>query len=81
VLLDDRGVVLAGDALVNFDYAAGRAGLSLHRFNEDRAQAHASLERFDSIAADVVLFGHGDPWTHGVAKALERVRSAEAPRR
>jgi glyoxylase-like metal-dependent hydrolase (beta-lactamase superfamily II) len=81
VLLDDRGVLLAGDAMVNFDYAAGRTGLRLHRFNEDRARAHASLERFDSLAAEVVLFGHGDPWTRGLKAALERVRSAEAARR
>src|SRR3954454_24408531 len=46
VLLAERGVLLAGNALVNFDYASGRRGVNLHRFNEDRAMAWRSLEQF-----------------------------------
>jgi hypothetical protein len=43
VVLADRGVLITGDALVNFDYATGQRGLRLHRFNEDRARALARL--------------------------------------
>lgn len=73
VSLDDRGVLFTGDAMVNFDYASGERGLSLHRFNEDREGAIASLKRFEGLEAEVVVFGHGDPWGGGVGRALEIV--------
>lgn len=76
VVLEDRGVLIAGDAMVNFDYAGGRAGLNLHRFNEDRRQALQSLERLAPFDAETLLFGHGDPWTRGSRTALEVVRDA-----
>jgi glyoxylase-like metal-dependent hydrolase (beta-lactamase superfamily II) len=74
VALDERGVLLAGDAMVNFDYASGKAGLGQHRFNEDRERAQASLDRLEGVDAEIVLFGHGDPWTGGSRRALEIVR-------
>jgi glyoxylase-like metal-dependent hydrolase (beta-lactamase superfamily II) len=74
VLVRERDVLFAGDALVNFDYASGRAGLGQHRFNEDRARADASLARFEPVEAGTILFGHGDPWTGGVPAALAAVR-------
>jgi glyoxylase-like metal-dependent hydrolase (beta-lactamase superfamily II) len=76
VALPERGVLLSGDAMANFDYAIGQRGLGLHRFNDDREMALASLERLDSIGAQVVLFGHGDPWSGGLQRALEVVREA-----
>ena len=75
VLLRERDVLIAGDAMVNFDYATGRRGIGLHRFNEDRTRALASLERLEGIDADTVLFGHGEPWRGGVARALDIARS------
>jgi glyoxylase-like metal-dependent hydrolase (beta-lactamase superfamily II) len=75
VVLESRGVLLAGDAIVNFDYAAGQAGLNLHRFNEDRARAHDSLARLERFDLPVVLFGHGDPWYQGSERALDAVRA------
>ena len=71
LLARDRGVLFAGDALVNFDYASGTPGLSLHRFNEDRAQASASLARLADIDAETVLFGHGEPWSGSPRSAVE----------
>ena len=79
VALEDRSVLFSGDALVTFDYAAGRRGIAQHRFNEDRHRAFASLARLDAIDADIVLVGHGDPWTGGLRRALEIVREG-APR-
>jgi glyoxylase-like metal-dependent hydrolase (beta-lactamase superfamily II) len=75
VFVEDRGVLVAADAMVNFDYASGETGLRPHRFNEDRAQALASLAQLDGVDAEVVLFGHGDPWTQGSSRALEIVRA------
>jgi glyoxylase-like metal-dependent hydrolase (beta-lactamase superfamily II) len=74
VLLEDRGVLFTGDALVNFDYASGATGFGLHRFNEDREGARAALDRFDGLQVETLLFGHGDPWTGGLERALEIVR-------
>lgn len=75
VLIEERGVLFSGDAMVNFDYATGEAGLSLHRFNEDRARAVASLESLERLDAETVLFGHGDPWTRGLDRAIEIIRT------
>ena len=75
VYVEDRGVLFAADAMVNFDYASGNTGLRPHRFNEDRERALASLDRLDGVDAGTVLFGHGDPWTEGLPRALEVVRS------
>jgi glyoxylase-like metal-dependent hydrolase (beta-lactamase superfamily II) len=74
VFLEDRGVLFSGDAMVNFDYAKGERGVKLHRFNEDREGARASLQRLEGIDAETLLFGHGDPWTRGVERAIELAR-------
>jgi glyoxylase-like metal-dependent hydrolase (beta-lactamase superfamily II) len=76
VAVEDRGVLFAGDAMVNFDYASGESGLRQHRFNEDRELAFDSLARLDDLDPKVVLFGHGDPWIHGLQRALEIIRDA-----
>jgi glyoxylase-like metal-dependent hydrolase (beta-lactamase superfamily II) len=78
VLLPERGVLFAGDALVNFDYATGRPGLALHRFNEDRARAAESLTRLAGLDAEVVLFGHGDPWPGTPRSAVESIDAGSA---
>ena len=74
VLLEDRGVLFAGDAIQNYDYATGRTGLQQHRFNEDRHAALESLARLAELDADLVLFGHGEPWRSGPRRAVEAVR-------
>ncbi len=74
VLLESRGVLFSGDAMVNFDYATGESGLRQHRFNDDRGRALASLDRLEGFDAEVVLFGHGDPWTEGSRRAIEIVK-------
>jgi glyoxylase-like metal-dependent hydrolase (beta-lactamase superfamily II) len=79
VVLEERGVLFSGDAMVNFDYASGADGLNQHRFNEDRARALASLERLDGVDAELVLFGHGDPWREGSRQALRIVRDRASP--
>lgn len=76
VSLADRGVLFTGDALVNFDYASGRQGVRPHRFNEDRPRAIDSLGRLEALEAETLLFGHGDPWHHGTARAVQLAREA-----
>lgn len=74
--LPDRGVVFTGDALVTYDpYTRARGPrLLLDGVNEDPARARASLDRLAALDADVVLPGHGEPWTGGVAEAVRRAR-------
>jgi glyoxylase-like metal-dependent hydrolase (beta-lactamase superfamily II) len=78
VALEDRGVLLTGDALANLDYVSGNPGLGLHRLNDDRELALGSLIRLDGVGADILLFAHGEPWTDGLARALQIVREREA---
>jgi glyoxylase-like metal-dependent hydrolase (beta-lactamase superfamily II) len=74
VALDERGVLLAGDALATFDYVTGARRMGLHRLNDDREIALASLDHLDAVDAEIVLPAHGDPWTGGLRRALELAR-------
>jgi glyoxylase-like metal-dependent hydrolase (beta-lactamase superfamily II) len=74
----DRGALLAGDAIVTYNPLTGRHGPQImpSAFNVSSTQATASLERLETLEAGVVLVGHGDPWTGGVAQAVARAREA-----
>jgi glyoxylase-like metal-dependent hydrolase (beta-lactamase superfamily II) len=74
VALPERGVLLSGDALATFDYVTGKHGLALHRLNDDRQIALASLDRLDAIDAEILLPAHGEPWTGGLSRALQIAR-------
>ncbi|WP_354638252.1 MBL fold metallo-hydrolase [Kitasatospora camelliae] len=64
-------VLFTGDAVAN----VGRTMLGV--FNTDRLRAVESLHRLAGLAADTVVFGHGDPILRGAATAL-REAAAEA---
>ena len=74
----DRGALLAGDVIVTYNPLTGRPGPQIMpgAFNVSSAQAIASLERIESLEAGVLVVGHGDPWTDGVA---ERLRGLARP--
>jgi glyoxylase-like metal-dependent hydrolase (beta-lactamase superfamily II) len=76
--LPDRGALLAGDTVVTYNPLTGRPGPQIMpgAFNVSSAQATASLERLEPLEAGVLLPGHGDPWTGGVAAAVARAREA-----
>lgn len=76
LLLEDRGVLLAGDALCTLHPLTGRTGPQLlpSAFNLDSGRALRSLARLEEGSARVVLPGHGEPWTAGAASAVERAR-------
>jgi glyoxylase-like metal-dependent hydrolase (beta-lactamase superfamily II) len=61
-LLEERGVLFSGDALVTLDTASGRTGPQSIRWNEDAEQATASYEQLRALPVSVVLPGHGEPW-------------------
>jgi glyoxylase-like metal-dependent hydrolase (beta-lactamase superfamily II) len=45
--------------------------------NTDTGQALASLDALRGIDADLLLPGHGDPWTGGVAEAVQRAKAVD----
>ena len=78
MLLEDRRIVVTGDAVVLHNPLTGRKGPQImpDGLNEDSAQALASLDALLGIEADLLLPGHGDPWTEGVAEAVRRAKAA-----
>ena len=84
--LPERGVLLAGDALMTAHPAGRTTGPQLlpAMFNHDDAAALTSLQALAGLSADVVLPGHG-PAYHGspasaVEQAIDAHRHAEGPR-
>lgn len=61
-LVEDRGVLFSGDAIVTLDSVSGRTGPQLIRWNDDEEQAAASYKRLRDLEVSVVLPGHGEPW-------------------
>ena len=76
--LPERGVLIAGDALMTAHPAGRTAGPQLlpQMFNHDEAAALASLQTLAGLTADVVLPGHGPAWRGSPASAVERAGAA-----
>jgi glyoxylase-like metal-dependent hydrolase (beta-lactamase superfamily II) len=74
--LPDRGVLIAGDALVSYHALTGARGPQLpgSALSYDKAQMLASLEALERVDAGITVFGHGEPWTEGPAAAVARAR-------
>jgi glyoxylase-like metal-dependent hydrolase (beta-lactamase superfamily II) len=62
LLLEERGVLFSGDALVTLDNATGRTGPQPVRWNADADLERASFERLRAVDVAVVCPGHGEPW-------------------
>jgi glyoxylase-like metal-dependent hydrolase (beta-lactamase superfamily II) len=76
--LQDRGALLVGDAMCTYNPLTGRRGPQLMPggFSVSSSEAMESLGRIEGLEAAVVLPGHGEPWTEGVASAVARAREA-----
>jgi glyoxylase-like metal-dependent hydrolase (beta-lactamase superfamily II) len=77
IFAESRSALMTGDALCTWNAYTGRTGPQImpSALNMDSAQALVSLDNLRSITADVILPGHGDPWTLGVAEALHRAKA------
>jgi glyoxylase-like metal-dependent hydrolase (beta-lactamase superfamily II) len=73
-----HNAMIAGDVLFNYNVLTGRHGPQIGpaAFNESSEQALASLDRLEGEEAGTILFGHGEPWTDGVAAAVAAARAA-----
>jgi glyoxylase-like metal-dependent hydrolase (beta-lactamase superfamily II) len=74
----ERRVLFAGDALIDHELVTkGHGPQVMPRYtNIDTALALASLDRIEALEDDVdlLLFGHGEPWRHGLAAAVRSAR-------
>ena len=75
-----RNALFVGDALATYAVTTGARGPQVAPFTADAAQAVGSLARLEAVSADLLLPGHGDPWTGGVQEAVRQVRQGAAPR-
>ena len=75
--LNDKSVLISGDALVTLDTSTGFRGPSIIRgpVTHDADLAVRSLARLEETSAGIVLPGHGEPWTEGIAVAVSRARA------
>jgi glyoxylase-like metal-dependent hydrolase (beta-lactamase superfamily II) len=75
---ESAGALIVGDELCTLHPLTGARGPQLmpRAFNLSSAKCLDSLTRLDGVEAEVVAFGHGEPWREGVAAAVERARAA-----
>jgi glyoxylase-like metal-dependent hydrolase (beta-lactamase superfamily II) len=78
LFLEERRVLVTGDALVTRNPLTGRIGPQImpSGLNRDTQQALRSLDALNGIPADMLLPGHGEPWTQGAAEAARLARAA-----
>jgi glyoxylase-like metal-dependent hydrolase (beta-lactamase superfamily II) len=76
--IPERGVLIAGDAVVTYDPYVASEGPQIvaGAATADSDEALRSLDAIAAVDADVVLTGHGAPWTQGTNLAVERARAA-----
>ncbi len=75
--LAGHDALIVGDAFATYSVTDGRHGPRIAPFTEDRPRAVESLTRIADSPAGVVLPGHGQPWTLGMAEAVRQVRASE----
>jgi glyoxylase-like metal-dependent hydrolase (beta-lactamase superfamily II) len=78
IVLEGRRALFTGDALSTRNPLTGRTGpqIAPDGLNRDSEQALRSLDVLASVPADLVLPGHGEPWTGGVAEAVRLAKAA-----
>jgi glyoxylase-like metal-dependent hydrolase (beta-lactamase superfamily II) len=67
--------LFVGDAIATYVVTTGFVGPTIAPFTADPTLAVASLARLDGVEAGLVLPGHGEAWTGGVAEAVSLVRA------
>jgi glyoxylase-like metal-dependent hydrolase (beta-lactamase superfamily II) len=72
-----KSVLVAGDLLCTRNPLTGSRGPQLmpRAFNVSSGTILDSLSKIESLDAQALVFGHGDPWTGGAAEAVRRARA------
>lgn len=73
----EAGVLFTGDGMATMDLLGKSVGPQMmdDRFHLDPVQARASLKRVEGLDADLLLPGHGRPWSGSPAAALIMIGS------
>ncbi len=71
--------LFVGDAMATQSVTTGQLGPQIAPFSADAGQVVESLARLDGLEAGLVLPGHGQVWTGGVAEAVRLIRSQAGP--
>ncbi|GAA2692914.1 MBL fold metallo-hydrolase [Actinoplanes palleronii] len=74
----ELGVLFTGDALVTHDGLTGHVGPTLvcRGFTHDSAAALGALDRLAEVPAELLLPGHGEPFTGSPQAAADQARRA-----
>ena len=78
--LPARKILFVGDAFATLNVLSGKTGPQLAPFGSDLVLARKSLARLEAIDADVVLPGHGQPWTGGLREAVRLIGESSTTR-
>ena len=70
--------LFVGDAFATKAVTTGEVGPGVAPFTADAEEAVRSLTRIEHVVAGLVLPGHGEAWTAGVAEAVRLVRERAA---
>lgn len=75
--LQDRGALVVGDLLCTLNPLTGKRGPQIlpRALTRSSGQCLDSLTKIETLDAETIHFGHGEPWTAGVAAAVDRARS------
>lgn len=78
LLFEDRRLLLTGDVLVTKNPFTGRLGPQImpSGLNQDTNLALTSLTALEGVPADLLLPGHGEPWSQGATEAAHLARVA-----
>jgi glyoxylase-like metal-dependent hydrolase (beta-lactamase superfamily II) len=78
LLFEGAGAIMSGDGLVTRNPLTGRTGPQImpSAFNANSGQALESLDVLQGVRANVILPGHGEPWTDGAPEAVRLARVA-----
>jgi glyoxylase-like metal-dependent hydrolase (beta-lactamase superfamily II) len=78
LVVESHRAAFTGDALVTWNALTGRSGPQIMpaALNRDTPQALRSLDVLTGLPAEVLLPGHGDPWTAGAEEAVRLARQA-----
>lgn len=74
--LTGRSAICSGDALVTLNVATGAKGPRIKpgSFNENSSQALESLSEIEGVSAELLLPGHGEPWSGSMTDAVAAAR-------
>jgi glyoxylase-like metal-dependent hydrolase (beta-lactamase superfamily II) len=77
-LFEGRKALFVGDAMCTLSPLTHGRGPQLmpRAMNQSNQQALESLDQIEPVQADVMLFGHGEPWRDGVGDAVSQARAA-----